>query len=276
VRNITAVMKYLTAFFCVIVLAISASCMVAGRKITPRRIDFAGMGYNSYTLFVYHTTHKDSSGKILKEDTLGLFCAPETWTIGQVSENYINWAVLGKQNTRYYIKGINNSCTGAIVTDTSLFLHPHRDDYYKPLECCSYPYFSKMISIGDTFTWQLEIGSFWASATYPIKHEDTFTTVYHLTDTGTMNTTKGSQYYNHFTSTTTSIFGTSHASWYLCNNVGLVEFSITDIDNSQYQFHLAERITDRDSMKFNTFFSWTVERARLRPGYIYFDGSRKN
>lgn len=269
-------MKNLIAFSLVVVISLSASC---GQNISQRRsmqIQYAGTGYNTPALFVYYATHQDKNGKLLRRDTLGLFCAPETWTVQDVTENYISWAELGIKQGQYYVKGVNNSCTGAIVTDSSLFLHPHRDGYYKALECCSYPYFSKMKRIGDKFTWQLAIGAFWASDNYPIKTEDVFSTTYQLADTGIINTLKGRQFHHHYTATTSSVYGTSYASYYLCNNVGLTKFMVTDIDQSVYKFDLADRIEGVNAMKFNTFFSWTVEHAHTRPQYIYFDTGRND
>ncbi len=267
-------MKNLVAFLFVALISLSASCRQNIKQPHNRQINYASTGYNTAALFVYYATHQDKNGNLLKRDTLGLFCASETWTVNDVTENYISWVELGLKQGQYYVKGVNNSCTGAIISDSSLFLHPHRDEYYMALECCSYPYFVKMKNVGDTFKWQLAIGAFWASANYPIKTEDIFSTTYQLTDTGSMNTLKGQQFYHHYTATTSSVYGNSYASYYLCNNVGLTKFVITDIDQSVYKFNLVEKIEGVDAIKFNTFFNWTMEHARTRPGYIYFDSGK--
>lgn len=224
------------------------------RKVVPSlQPNFTTMDFNTVSMSIYYVKHTSAKGQVLNVDTIGFFCAPFMYMPGTENEQVFScWQSIGKGDSGLIVKGKMDG-EGAQANDTSLFMHPHRQGYYRTLQCCPFPYFEK-VALGSTFSWDLRIGSHWGSELYPIKYEDTFSTTYKFADTVTLHTAVFNGLCYHYTADTRSIHGTSHGSWYLSNNQGIVRFTITNVDSSVFSYEMVAHTRNTDSMLFNKEF----------------------
>lgn len=215
-------------------------------KTLPKLV-FSNMGYENNSLYIYTIRKTNTNNQVLKQDTLGLFITDKdkkqhSWE--HAWAKLMAWQFITKINTHTYDfieDRYDNTYTGIVINDSFFMLHPTRFSYLTDLQHCPYPYFHNSDSIGESWRWDLNIGSQWATHLYPIKSEDTFHFTYVFVDTLTLNTKFGQLFCRKIEGKCTSVFGISTATYFLNAQYGLVRYSVTDIDKSRYEFELIER-----------------------------------
>jgi hypothetical protein len=217
-----------------------------------KQLSFNKMGYDTINLFVYKVMQSDSMGRLIKTDTLGLFCTNRSHP--NPGQKLAYWQMLTIDgNNKLDVKNYNNTEDGILTTDTELFIHPPRD-YYRILQFCPYPAFKSCGQIGDKWSWDFNVGHGYAIyPTYPIEAGKTIkiTSEYFLKDTATLNTDMGKLFCYHVTAKASSKYGVSFASFYINNQYGLIDFEFKPIDKTTLEFKLVNKFHDFYSGKFN-------------------------
>lgn len=252
------------AFFLAFACLILTTCAFCQKD---KALSFAKMGYNKPGLFVYKVTQTDKNNKEFRTDTLGLFCTAQP-TFGEQTVMQWQYLAKGKNGDMEIPKNqYNNSFTGIGVDDTSLFIHPARE-HFRVLQFCPYPFIQNNKKIGEPWTWEFIVGQHWAAPPlYPVKGNDTFHITYSITNTLLLDTKFGKLFCYRVAGTSLSKFGKSTAEYFVNNEFGIVDFSVTVVNNQSFRFTLIEKKKGMEALKINeeiTFYAKKGEAEKQR------------
>jgi hypothetical protein len=190
--------------------------------------------YHSQKIFTYAVEMvKTTGGKENRKIHLTTF--NETWPFDD-RQKYIGW----EEN----IKHVNNKSTGVLESAETIFLHPPRMKDYAILEFSPFPLVHFPLSVGQEWTWSLDIGTYWAKQAGIKNFEglQTFTHLYRVA-------AKTAFWYNNKTfdcfvieANCKSKFGESQLVAYFNDELGFVKLKYRNMDGSHFTFFLVNVI----------------------------------
>lgn len=139
------------------------------------------------------------------------------------------------------------SMTGAIENEGNTWIHPPREKYFEILELNPFPYIKAPFEIGNKWTWNLQIGDFWADGRWKLwtgqienEHE------YKITDKRTLKTDLGEIECFIIESNAKSRIGESKLTAYFNPIYGFVKLDYTNIDGSKTKLELTEHFEKKN------------------------------
>ncbi|WP_241507315.1 hypothetical protein [Aquimarina sediminis] len=127
-----------------------------------------------------------------------------------------------------------NSMSGIIENEKNVWMHPPRDKYFRILELNPFPYIQTPFEVGNTWTWNLDIGDFWADKrwlTWKGGIENKY--IYKITDKKKINTAFGKLECYTIDATATSGLGETKLTSLFNTEYGFIKLLYTNIDGSK-------------------------------------------
>jgi len=219
------------------------------------------MGYGKAGVFVFRVTQTDGNGRLLRIDTIGLYC-----TDALNERTAMQWQFVSSGKNGEVVpdeKRYDGSWTRNEVNDSELFIHPPREDCFRILQLCPYPYFFNNTNNGS-WTWDFAVGPNWATPPwYPIKKIDTFHVSYRNTGIVLMDTHFGKLNCHKVTAISKSVFGKSTADYYLTNDLGIVNCTMTAVNGQTFRFELVRKMAGEEALAPNRDFA-SIQKRRAQ------------
>jgi len=203
--------------------------------------------YNLPNVHVFSIKATTASGTMLYADTLGLLCTNTTDQLNSVMTE-TSWLFLSTFGNGHYILNPNkysNSWDGTLCSADTLFMHPPRDEQYRILQICPYPFLQFPLYIGKKWDWELNVGSQWCpSKILSWSVDELFTSKYEVIDTPDMQLPFGKATCYHIHATNHSKLGTSSTEFYYSFKYGFVKMDYHPLDSTEIIFDLLTTTND--------------------------------
>jgi len=131
------------------------------------------------------------------------------------------------------------SFSGVIENENNVWMHPPRDEYFKILELNPFPYIKSPNKIGNSWSWALSIGEYWADPRWKVWNgaiENSYH--YEITDRVILDTNFGKIKCLVVESSAKSRLGETKLISYFNKKYGFVKLSYTNIDSSKTNLRL--------------------------------------
>jgi len=175
-------------------------------------------------------------------------------TIPNFYQTLIDYDIIRKNNSLAYHAG-----TGIVENEKNVWIHPPRMMNFKILELNPFPYIRKPYAIGDSWTWELEIGGQWGDKSWRTWSGDISNIYkYEITETLKLNSRLGILDCFVIESKANSELGKTSLTAYFNEIYGFVKLDYTNIDSSKIVLELA---------------NYEVELAKP---YNFFNGNARN
>jgi hypothetical protein len=140
-----------------------------------------------------------------------------------------------------YTNGNWSSSSGAIENEKNVWIHPPRDNLFRVLEFNPFPYIQTPYEKGNSWKWDLTIGSGWGDERWKI-FEGSIHNAYDYTIADVVNkpTPLGELTCYKIESTATSRIGSTYLEAYFNESFGFVTLDYTNIDGSKLLMELIE------------------------------------
>lgn len=127
-----------------------------------------------------------------------------------------------------------NSMSGVIENEKNIWIHPPRDKYFRILELNPFPFIQAPHEVGNTWTWELSIGSFWGDERWKTWDGNiTNNYQYEITDKRVIKSARGEIECFEITATATSRIGSTQLISWFSPEHGFISLDYTNIDGSK-------------------------------------------
>lgn len=158
---------------------------------------------------------------------------PKLGTIKNVLPDYnqtvISYSILNAQD-----RVLKRSETGLVDNENNIWMHPPRNEYFKILELNPFPYIQKPFQIGNSWSWELSVGSHWGNPHWLVwdgvvlfKHH------YEIVDYNAYQTDLGSLSCYRIIAIGNSELGSTELSALFSPKYGFVKLEYSNIDRSK-------------------------------------------
>ncbi len=143
---------------------------------------------------------------------------------------------------KYILKNsrvISAESTGLIENEKNIWFHPPRNHLFKILEINPFPFIQKPYSIGNKWSWELEIGSFWGDKRWKTWTGNIISkTEYQITSNKEIITNIGKIECFEITGVSKSKIGETKLISYFNKEYGFIRLNYTNIDGSKVVFNI--------------------------------------
>ena len=154
--------KFISEYI-VLVCLLLAGCDGGSRENSAVLVSRTPFNYNTPNIHVFSVKATTAAHSLLYSDTLGFMCTNRADHInsGFTQTSWLFLSTIG--NDRYVLNPdkYSNTTDGTLCCKDTLFMHPPRNDQYRILEICPYPFLCFPLYIGKKWNWDLDVGSMW-------------------------------------------------------------------------------------------------------------------